>query len=940
VTANTFALTGSVGNAAYTSGGYAASAGRWRRQDAPVVDAAIFDVTAFGAVGGGASSPVDIDAINAAKRALAAAGGGVLYLPQGTYAIHDQSSVGLVLNASDMTIRGDGRDKTVLKAAGTTTNLVTRSTSATSYTNLTIEDLTFDGNDQVITLLLVSGQYNRGIRIRRCRFVNFSDGYGLLLQDTAGLTVEDCLFESLSPPTGNGILVSEGASHIEVRRSIFRYLVNGIQLDANGDRRVSDATMIRDLLVEDCRFDGGWFHLPVRVQGTATFTDTSMTDSGATFTSLSPAITNQTTIRVMREMKKTPAATPTLTSAGFETALVDSNATFTTYELVPGDIVRSGSKFAILMGIESDTVLRIEEWLDDTTRQQVAPPANAASYTVYKTYHGACYAPATTATSLTIYGTWTDRLGNEISGATFNGAEGEGDDWLEEHEYNVGDKVYWSNHSYEALNVGRSGLVGPSHIGGDAFDYEVEWRYLGFDERAITYELLPNHPNYQGVHTEYNSRDIRIVNNVFLRSWSDQISLYGDRNLVSGNRVEDGQDTGITVNCQLGLGHSTIVGNHVRHQGVCGIFCTADHSLIASNVCTRNQWHNTYNDLYSGDMTLGGTALSIQGNLCDGEEMPQSFHGIVLTGAEHCLVANNKVLRHQIAGLKDYDQDLGAAAPVAPFPRHFANLYVHNDTTGEEPGKEHVQDGLGARVTQNPTVDPAGTPSPAATLTLSGGPTTPNVNLRGRVKITVGGSLGTAQFQYSENDGVTYSANVATASSVSSGSIGGATAGITLAFSGTMFSVGTVWLFTAANGGYPTLHEHLQDSPVGTLAASSGSTVSTNDGVVYTYVGAPGDGAWAGDENSQIVVSFAGDANEAVSEAEVSAHVLFVTSSTLTAMRDLELPIVYRTWLVHNGTTGGQSIRLKPVTGGGAMVTIANGATKLVFMRNGHLFGT
>ena len=82
-------------------------------------------------------------------------------------------------------------------------------------------------------------------------------------------------------------------------------------------------------------------------------------------------------------------------------------------------------------------------------------------------------------------------------------------------------------------------------------------------------------------------------------------------------------------------------------------------------------------------------------------------------------------------------------------------------------------------------------------------------------------------------------------------------------------------------------------------------------------------------------VTFSSDANKTLSisntNAAQDARALFlnVTSSvSLTATRDLIVPAIHKNYIVKNGTTGSQSIR---VIVSGASVTIPNGKTALVY---------
>jgi hypothetical protein len=85
-------------------------------------------------------------------------------------------------------------------------------------------------------------------------------------------------------------------------------------------------------------------------------------------------------------------------------------------------------------------------------------------------------------------------------------------------------------------------------------------------------------------------------------------------------------------------------------------------------------------------------------------------------------------------------------------------------------------------------------------------------------------------------------------------------------------------------------------------------------------------------------VNFATDANTTItlvdSESSQTARnlVLRLTSSgSLTATRDLIIPALRKNYLVRNGTTGGQSIRVINTGGGGTTVTIPNGSTAAIY---------
>lgn len=92
---------------------------------------------AYGAVGNGFTD--DYAAINSALTALVAAGGGVLYFPQGNYAVTSALSL---TTSTPMYIIGDGPDVSRLSQAGAATNLIAISNATSSQ--LTIADMSFN----------------------------------------------------------------------------------------------------------------------------------------------------------------------------------------------------------------------------------------------------------------------------------------------------------------------------------------------------------------------------------------------------------------------------------------------------------------------------------------------------------------------------------------------------------------------------------------------------------------------------------------------------------------------------------------------------------------------------------------------------------------------------------------------------------------------------
>jgi hypothetical protein len=186
-----------------------------------------------------------------------------------------------------------------------------------------------------------------------------------------------------------------------------------------------------------------------------------LTDSTASF----PSIAQYSTLRLTHQK-----AAGTITKAA-QTSLTDTNTIvpFDQLGLVAGDIVRADgaqARFAVVTGVESGTTVRVEEWLDDTTRQPTAPPASGAIYQLFHIFLGRI-----TQNTLTVI---TVERWRDLDGATFSAA-----------------------------------TLNPKNT----------------TQQPLTYEVLPDHPNYL-LSAEANAQDVSVLNNVFRRGWSDQCSIW------------------------------------------------------------------------------------------------------------------------------------------------------------------------------------------------------------------------------------------------------------------------------------------------------------------------------------------------------------------------------------------------------------------------------
>lgn len=150
--------------------------------------------------------------IQAAITAAVAAGGGTVYLPPGTY------SVGAFIALKDkVSIVGAGREATILKArAGLATGIIVGAT-ADSASDLTIRDLTLDGDYATNALSIRGVQVTAGARLRIRDITVRNTGYGgiLLQTGTVDSTIEGCRIENVGLGSeANGFGISfVGLSH-------------------------------------------------------------------------------------------------------------------------------------------------------------------------------------------------------------------------------------------------------------------------------------------------------------------------------------------------------------------------------------------------------------------------------------------------------------------------------------------------------------------------------------------------------------------------------------------------------------------------------------------------------------------------------------------------------------------------------------------------------
>jgi hypothetical protein len=96
-------------------------------------------------------------------------------------------------------------------------------------------------------------------------------------------------------------------------------------------------------------------------------------------------------------------------------------------------------------------------------------------------------------------------------------------------------------------------------------------------------------------------------------------------------------------------------------------------------------------------------------------------------------------------------------------------------------------------------------------------------------------------------------------------------------------------------------------------------SIVTSGGAISTYAD---ERPWLATVNPRAVVNMASNANKTLTQAEARADILEITSTTLTATRDIVLPLTPKQRTVFNNTTGSQSLQFIGATGTG--ITVAN----------------
>lgn len=537
----------------------------------------------------------------------------ILHLPEGTYML---GGGGMVLRAPSGTVyRGVGANNTVLKAKSGLTNWLAQASASYPRQNLIFEDLTFDNNDIAVGSVVIYGDYVQGVAFRRCKFL-VSSGIGVSLSGAVDVSFEDCEFYGAGK-AGTAVAIGSGSRGISFDRCKFIYCTQGISVDTGSSATV-DEDLTDWLSVRNCYFHQAWWTWPTTSSnsgGTVTYSATVLTDTAANFSGL----TYLQTFRVLESRR-----TGSLTSTN-SVRLTHSGASFVADGVLRGDIVRSGSKFTTVTGIQSATVLRIDGWWDSSTYMPTSPPAAGATYTVYKTITGRV--GSSTATAITTYDGFFDMDGTAVTpsaGALYE-------------LYRV--PGYPLHIEYGGRNVL---ITGNTFRGGWSDQCSV------YCNRAI----IANN-------TVEDGQDVGITLN----------GTSGDgHSIISGNRVNHNGSCGIFVGAAT---HTVISGNAVSGCGWTNSVNTytnggimvqnANHCLVSHNYVDGMGLARSSSGIGLETSGQANDSITIVGNVC----RRNSRAGIVFSGADN----TNIKLRDNRASLYFYSN------PGAPPGGDFGVLY-------------------------------------------------------------------------------------------------------------------------------------------------------------------------------------------------------------------------------------------------------------------------
>lgn len=369
----------------------------------------VVNVKDYGAVGDGSTD--DTTAIRNAFSVLAGDNGyAEVYFPPGTYKLTGT----ITLNSrSDYRITGAGMYNSILSIS-TGSGPILDVLIGTEKRDIEVRDLGFTStNGPSHTAINADGTgVSDTLAIERCRFVGlaglFVGGYSgsATIGSPTNVRVEGCVFQGLGRTVSSAIQAGS-VKQMVVRGNEFRYQYSGILVEtAFGDPTQEPGEYVQ---VVDNYFDGGWYTQVADFSGSTgvTYTANSVTDSGTTFSDIDTGAYVRALV---------PYFTTSHTASFSGTKVTDSSGSFFSWNVRKGAILRTGSAFGIVEGVESATVLWVEEWLSNSDRTPVLVPSTG-TYTLYNVLVGGQVTSMSTHT-LSFSRNWRDLDGTESTPAS------------------------------------------------------------------------------------------------------------------------------------------------------------------------------------------------------------------------------------------------------------------------------------------------------------------------------------------------------------------------------------------------------------------------------------------------------------------------------------------------------------------------------------------
>lgn len=499
----------------------------------------------------------------------------------------------VTIGTDGMTIRGQGMFSTTLQATAAI-NMMLYGGSWVSQ--ITVEDMTLDGNNIATLGLAAYGSRIGRLNLRRCRFINFP---GIVVEAgyAANYVIEDCIFEGGAlggQATTAFYAETQPFDSLIFRRNKIRYCFQGVMIGSSGFH----ASYVE---IDDNDIDGAWWLFPssafTNSGGTVTYSSTGLTDTAAAFSGIN--VTGATA----RYARALPARVSSTFTSVTGTYVTDSSGNFITNGILRGEIIRSGSVYGVVSKVISATALHVEEWLSQTTCMPAAPPAGGATYTAYGVYLGTI--SAFTGTTLTVHqgaggggGGWFDLTGaaqTPASGTLYEvlNAAGAYPIYCDV----VSEKILVTNNRvrrgrYDNMELFGNNMVITNNIVEDGQDEGIVFQGASTSSRSLNGIIANNFCHHNGASGIYvgNCDGVEITGNQCRSSsWTSpstnnlgQITLSNASNVtLLGNRAGFGAES---VNANIGLNITGASTSGIKSIGFTGTGHALGDIYVASTV--------------------------------------------------------------------------------------------------------------------------------------------------------------------------------------------------------------------------------------------------------------------------------------------------------------------------------------------------------------------